>query len=234
VLSSNETFREIALARGGKRPEQVSVVHTIPDAAQLKRAVPDRTARRGQRLVVGYLGVIGFQDGLDHLVAAAAMLHAEGARDFQVVIVGDGPAAEALRAQVSASAFPELFTLTGYLSGEALWAHLSDFDVGVIPDPPTPFNDKVSMNKVFEYSALGIPVVSFRLKETARLLGQAGTYAPEDTPAGLADAIRLLLQDDDLRRVKGAEALAVAQQKFDWGREAASLVAAYDRLKPKR
>lgn len=232
VLASNETFREIALERGGKSPEEVSVVHTIPDAVHLKDAKPDATARRGKRLVVGYLGIIGFQDGLDHLVDAAARLHAEGLTDFQVVVIGDGPALESIRAKIEAADLTEHFTLTGYLSGATLWAHLADFDVGVIPDPRNAFNDKISMNKVFEYSALGIPIVSYKLKETSRLLGDAGAYAPDDTPAGLAEALREMLLDDDMRKAKGRQALAVAREKFDWAREASSLVAAYDRLKP--
>ena len=46
-------------------------------------------------------------------------------------------------------------TFTGYLSGDELMAALSAFDIGIIPDPLNPYNDKISMNKVFEYSALG-------------------------------------------------------------------------------
>lgn len=233
VLSSNESFREIAIVRGGKRPEEVSVVHTIPEARRLKRVAADRTARRGKRIVLGYLGIIGFQDGLDHLVEAARILRDEGvAQDFQVVVIGDGPALASIREQVAAAGLDPWFSFTGYLSGEALWACLSDFDVGVIPDPRTTFNDKISMNKVFEYSAMGIPIASYALAETVRLLGRAAAYAPDDTPAGLALAIGSLILDDDLREAMGRGAEETARERFQWEREKASLLAAYERLMP--
>ena len=233
VISSNESFREIALKRGGKRPECVSVVHTIPDTSRLKRVAPDRSARAGRGVVVGYLGVIGFQDGLDHLVDAAVSLRDDyGQEDFQVVVVGDGPALASTRDQVSKLGLEAHFTFTGYLSGEALWAHLSDFDIGVIPDPRTPFNDRISMNKVFEYSALGIPIASYPLTETVRLLGDAAVYAAEGSPRALATAIGSLIADPDYRGAMARQALAVAEARFNWDRERAALLAAYDGLMP--
>src|SRR3546814_6342522 len=93
VLSSNETFRQIAFERGGKRPDVVHVVHTIPDFSHLRRVDPDQRLRGGRRLVVGYMGIIGVQDGLDHLVRATQdLVKRHGLRDFRVIVIGDGPA----------------------------------------------------------------------------------------------------------------------------------------------
>ena len=61
----------------------------------------------------------------------------------------------------------------------------------------------MSMNKVFEYCALGIPTACYPLKETKRLLGDAGVYAPSPDPAGLADACLSLMQDEALRDALG-------------------------------
>src|SRR3546814_333281 len=104
------------------------------------------------------------------------------------------------------------------------------FDVGVIPDPMNSFNDKISMNKVFEYSALGVPSVSYPLTETKRLLGDVGTYAGDATPSGLADAIATLLRDDALRLEKGRRSRSLADSDFSWDKEKNSLLAAYARL----
>lgn len=233
VLSSNETFRELAVARGRKRREDVFVVHTIPDAALLQRQAPDTTARGGRRLVLGYVGIIGRQDGLDHMMEAVRILrHERGHRDFRVVVIGDGPAYADIVAMARRLGIAECVTFRGYLSGDSLVQQLSDFDIGVIPDPRNPFNDKLSMNKVFEYSALGIPIACYSLTETVRQLGDAGVYAPTDDPRGLADALENLMRDDALRARKAAEALAISSEKFDWSREAASLLRAYARLTP--
>lgn len=231
VLSSNETFRELAVKRGGKRPEDVFVVHTIPAAPFLQRVAPDRTARAGRRLVVGYLGIIGRQDGLDHMMEATRILRYErGNYDFQVVVVGDGPAHGDIKALAGRLGVADRVTFCGYLTGDDLARQLSDFDIGVIPDPRNTFNDKLSMNKVFEYSALGIPIACYALTETVRQLGDAAAYARTDDPQGLSAAIEDLMRDDALRVRKGALAQAIATEKFDWSREAASLLSAYAKL----
>ena len=181
--------------------------------------------------MLGYLGIIGQQDGVDHLLEAAHILRFEyGLADFQVVIVGDGPALPGLIELAKRLQLSSFVTFRGYLLGDALAAQVSDFDIGVIPDPRNPFNDKLSMNKVFEYSALGIPIACYSLSETVRLLADAGTYAAGDHPTDLAAALAPLMTNDELRRAKGVQSKHAAQDKFDWARESASLLAAYDRL----
>ena len=231
VLASNETFRELAIARGGKHPRDVAVVHTIPDASQWPAVAPDRAARCGARIVIGYLGIIGFQDGVDHLVEAVARLRMrEAPVDFRVVIVGDGPALVECRRLANENGLGDVIVFAGYLTGEALWSQVADFDIGVIPDPVNVFNDKLSMNKVFEYSAFGIPSVGYALRETVRMLGTTGTFAKDGTPAGLATAIAELLDDEPQRVAKGQAAQKLAAEKFDWAIEKRSLLSTYDAL----
>ena len=110
---------------------------------------------------------------------------------------------------------------------------MSSFDIGIIPDPVNEYNDKISMNKVFEYSALGVPSVSYDLSETRQLLGAAGQYADDATPEGLARAALTLIDDDKLRIARGRAAKALADEKFDWNRERAKYLAAYERLAPR-
>ena len=171
VISANDTFREIAIDRGGKRPEKVVTVYSIPDRKNIFRTSPNKSIRQDRKFVLGYLGVISDQDGVDHMIHAAShLVRHHGYDDFQAVIVGDGPALPSLRVLARDLGVDERITFTGYLSGEILLQHLSAFDIGLIPDPINECNDKLSMNKVFEYTALGIPVVAYRLTETRRLL----------------------------------------------------------------
>jgi glycosyltransferase involved in cell wall biosynthesis len=79
----------------------------------------------------------------------------------------------------------DFILFTGYLKGETLLAYLSAFDIGVIPDPLNEANDLMSMNKVFEYCALGIPTACYPLKETKRLLGEAASTRRPMIPRGL-------------------------------------------------
>lgn len=233
VISANETYREIAIRRGGKKPEDVVTVYSVPDRARMRRVEPNRALRKDWRVTLGYVGIIADQDGVDHLVRCLAHLRNDhGLTDVGAVVVGDGPAMESVRALADDLGVAEYITFTGYLRGEALLAALSTFDIGIIPDPVNEYNDKISMNKVFEYSALGVPSVSYSLTETRRLLGSTGSYAEDATPAGLARACLPLIVNDEERRRYGAAALALAESKFDWAREARDYVEAYDRLLP--
>ena len=88
----------------------------------------------------------------------------------------------------------------------------------------------MSMNKVFEYCALGIPTACYPLKETQRLLGDAGVYAPSHDPAGLAEACLKLMQDEALRARSAASAAKLSAESFLWENEARKYVATYERV----
>ena len=230
VITANATFKDIAISRGGKTPSQVEVVYGVPDRQRIRRVEPEPGLHGGRKFVLGYVGIINEQDGVDHLVRAVAHLAKDvGFRDFRAVVVGSGPALELVRSLARSLEVENFLLFTGYLKGETLLAHLSAFDIGVIPDPFNEANDLMSMNKVFEYCALGIPTACYSLKETQRLLGDAGVYAPSPDPAGLADACLNLMQDECLRARCAAAAAKRSAEAFLWENEARKYVAVYDR-----
>ena len=229
VITANATFRDLAVSRGRVDPSRVQVVYGVPDRRRIHRVQEEPGLRGGRRFIVGYVGIINEQDGVDHFVRAAAQLVRKGFCDFRAVVVGDGPALEGVRELANSLNLNDFIVFTGYLSGQALLAHLSTFDIGVIPDPYNEANDVMSMNKVFEYCALAIPTASYPLKETKRLLGDAGVYAPTLDPAGLADACLSLMQDDSLRGRCAKEAARLAAETFVWDHEADKYVHAYER-----
>ncbi len=231
VVSANDTFREIAISRGGKRPDKVVTVYSVPDKTRIRRVAADESVRHGKKFVLGYVGIIGDQDGVDHMVAAVEhLVRAKRFTDFHAVVVGDGPALASTRELAVSRGLSDYITFTGYLTGEALLRHLSTFDVGIIPDPVNVYNDKISMNKVFEYTALGIPSVAYPLTETRRLLGRAGVYANGIKPTDLANACHSLLSDDCLRASCSQAARRLAEQSFSWDKEEEKYIAAYESL----
>lgn len=231
VISANETFRTIAIERCGKSPHDVITVYSVPDLSGLKRRAPSPQLRNGARIIVGYIGIISDQDGVDHFIR---MLHHliidHGCKEVGAIVVGDGPALPEVRQLARDLNLTEYVTFTGFLRGDDLLVALSTFDIGVIPDPVNECNDKMSMNKVFEYSALGVPTVAYNLSETRRLLGGTARYADSATPAGLARACLALINDDDARTELGKAAKVLADERFDWARERAKYLAAYQRL----
>ncbi len=205
-------------------------VYSVPDRARLYRVPANVGLRNGRKTVLGYVGIIGQQDGVDHLMHATHHLVRNlGCDDLQTVIVGDGPAAGGLRELARELQIEDHVTFTGYLRDRALLEALSTFDVAVIPDPMNEYNDKISMNKVFEYTTLGIPTVAYRLTETMRLFGDAAAYADGDYPAALAIEIHKLVVNAELRADLGQRAQDRANALFDWDREAKVYVAALER-----
>ncbi|HEY6733979.1 MAG TPA: glycosyltransferase [Roseiarcus sp.] len=231
VITANATFKDIAISRGGKSPSQVEVVYGVPDRMRIRRVEPEPGLHGGRKFILGYVGIINEQDGVDHLVRAVAhLVKVVGFCDFRAVVVGSGPALELARSVARSLEVEDFILFTGYLKGETLLAHLSAFDIGIIPDPLNEANDLMSMNKVFEYCALGIPTACYPLKETKRLLGEAGVYAPSPDPAGLAKACLSLMQDEALRIRSAAAAAKLSAETFVWENEARKYVATYERV----
>lgn len=226
-IATNETFKRIAVQRGGMDPEKVFVVKSYPKLERFRRVDPKPGLKSVGTSLVGYVGIMARQDGVDYLVRAMARIRDMGREDVACMIVGDGPELEPLRRLAEELGVADRVTFTGYLSGDELLSHLSALDVGVIPDPHTPFNDKLSMNKVFEYMMLGLPFVQFDLKQARSESRDAALVVEECTPDAMADGILKLIDDPDRRAWMSSYGRAVAEAEFRWSNEATQLLAAY-------
>lgn len=228
-IATNDTFKDIAVRRGGMDPNRVFVVRSIPDVSRFKRVAPNLALKNGRKHLVGYVGIMGAQDGVDLLIEAMAdLVHTRGRRDVQCAIVGSGTELANLQRLAAERNLEDYVTFTGFQSGQPLLASLSAFDVGVIPDPKNTYNDKISMNKVFEYMTLGLPFVQFDLVEGRKIAAGAALYATDNSPADLAAKIARLLDDEALRRALAAEGEARARTLLRWEGERNRLLAAYE------
>ncbi|MQW42750.1 glycosyltransferase family 4 protein [Sinorhizobium meliloti] len=230
-IATNETFRDIAVARGSMNPDRVVVVKSYPEAAKFKRAAPDRSLFVPGKHLVGYLGIMGAQDGVETLLRAIAeVLHVRKRDDINCVIIGDGPELNRLKDIAAELDLGSSVRFTGYLSGPSLIAHLSALSIGVIPDPPNEFNDKLSMNKVFEYMMLGLPFVQFNLRQATREAGNAALVVQEHSPRALTDGILALIDDPERRRHMALSGRAIAEREFRWPAEARRYLEVYRNL----
>ncbi|MGD9669533.1 MAG: glycosyltransferase family 4 protein [Hyphomicrobiaceae bacterium] len=228
-IATNETFKEIAVKRGGMDASRVFIVRSIPDVSRFKRVEPNGELRKGRKHVVGYVGIMGAQDGVDLLIEAMdELVHGQGRKDVGCVIVGSGTELPNLQRMAAERGLDEHVTFTGFLSGAPLLSALSSFDVGVIPDPKNTYNDKISMNKAFEYMTLGIPFVQFDLMEGRKIAGDAALYASDNSPVDLALQIGRLIDDTDLNAQLAAEGQVRAKALLNWDEEAQRLLSAYE------
>ncbi len=231
VISTNVSYREIALTRGGKRAEDVFVVRSGPDIGKLKVVPENAEWRNGRAELVGYVGVMGDQEGIDLLLEAADTLTRRG-RDVQFVLVGGGPALEGLKRQAEDMGLADHVTFTGRAPDEVLFEVLSTADVCVNPDRVNPMNDKSTMNKILEYMAFSKPIVQFEVTEGRFSAQDASLYARANDPVDMADKLAALLDDPEMRREMGEYGRARVVSELSWDHQVDTLVAAYQRALP--
>ncbi|MFL6143615.1 MAG: glycosyltransferase family 4 protein [Labedaea sp.] len=229
VIATNESYRDVALARGGKRQDEVFVVRSAP-AVDRFRAVPaDESLKRGKRFMLCYLGVMGPQDGVDYALRALAKLRDElGRTDWQAAFVGGGDTFDAMVALAEELGLADMVEFTGRIPDEDLLRYLSTSDVCLAPDPLNPLNDVSTMNKIMEYMAMARPIVSFDLREARVSAGEAAVYAPPNDEAEFAKLIANLLDDPEERARMGELGRARVAGPLSWTRSRAALLAAYD------
>jgi glycosyltransferase involved in cell wall biosynthesis len=230
VITTGESYRAIALGRGRKRPEDVFVVRSGPDLARFQAVEPVAAYRRGRPHLVGYVGVMGPQEGIDYLLRAAKIIVADlGRTDVSFMLIGDGPAAAGLRALALELGIADHVEFTGRVPDVELVARLSSCDICVNPDPYNTFNDASVMNKILEYMALGRAVVQFDLTEGRRSAGAASAYARPNDVHALAQTIVGLLDDDERRAQMAAEGHRRMRDDLEWRHQIPKLLQAYAR-----
>ena len=234
-MATNGSFRDIAIRRGGMAPEDVFVVRSAPRVDTFLPGAGDASYRKGAGTVMGYVGVIGQQEGMDLLVQAAQhLIRNLGQKDVHFVIAGFGPTLEEVKQDVADHELTDYFTFTGPLYGEDLLAALNVIDIGLSPDPKNPMNDISTMNKVMEYMTLEKPVVQFDLIEGRVSAGEASLYARANDPVDFAAKIDALIRDPEARARMGRMGRKRVLEDLSWAHTVPQLLAAYERIYEKR
>ncbi len=226
---TNESYRALAIGRNGMPPEKVHVLRSGPRLERLRIQPADPQIRRGRRFMVGYLGVIGQQEGIEYLLEAARYLRDERGRDdIFWGIVGGGPHLDALRRKATEMGLDDIVEFTGRVPDDTMLTYLNTADVCVNPDEYNAMNDKSTMNKVLEYMALGKPTVQFDLTEGRFSAQDASLYAKRNDARDLADKIAQLLDDPARREAMGAFGRNRILNELSWDHTSRALLSAYD------
>jgi glycosyltransferase involved in cell wall biosynthesis len=230
-IATNESYRRIAIERGGMAPERVTAVRSGPSLARMKIRPPEARLKRGRPHLVGYVGVMGRQEGIDHLLRAVRHLVFDmGRTDIHFGLVGGGTSLEAMRSLAAELGVADFVTFTGRVADDEMLAMLNTADVCVNPDVVNEMNDKSTMNKIMEYMALAKPIVQYDLAEGRFSAQAASLYAKQNEPAELAAKIAELIDDPARRAGMGAYGRRRVENELEWRQEAPKLLAAYDSL----
>jgi len=230
-IATNESYRRVAIERGRMPPERVFVVRSGPSLARMRILPPDETLKRGRRHLVGYVGVMGRQEGIDYLLRAARRIVLDLDRaDIQFGLVGGGTSLGDMESLARELGIADHVTFTGRVPDSEMLAMLNTADVCVNPDVANDLNDKSTMNKIMEYMALGKPIVQFDLTEGRRSARHASVYARRNDADDLADKIVGLLGAPVRRAQMGAYGRKRVEDELEWRHEAPKLLAAYTAL----
>lgn len=233
-IATNQSYRKIAIERGGMKPENVFIVRSGPDLTRLIRQPETRKWHNGRTYMVGYVGVMGDQEGIDLLLESIAhLVNEKGRHDIQFVLVGGGPSLDGLKAQAETMGLADYVTFTGRAPDQDLFEVLSNADLCVNPDRVNEMNDKSTMNKILEYMAFERPIVQFDVTEGRYSAEDASLYARANDSIDFADKIEELLSDPARRAEMGTYGRKRVETEMAWPYQVAALIGAYQKVSAK-
>ena len=231
VISTNESYKQIAIKRGGVPEENIRVVRNGPELGKLKLMPVDPAVKNKDNIVVGYLGNMNPQDGVDYLLKTAKCIIVDrGRKEFHFVLIGKGDVFEELKKISRTNRLDQYITFTGRIPDDDMLRYLSSCDICVQPDPKNLLNDISTMNKLMEYMALGKPVVAFDLVETRYSGGACVLYATPNDVNDMADKIIALSDNKKLMSEMGKLGRERIEQVLAWEHSEASLIDLYKNI----
>jgi glycosyltransferase involved in cell wall biosynthesis len=231
VISTNQSYREIARERGGIPDNRSAIVRNGVDITRFYRRTPRPELKRQFTYMAAYLGVMGRQDGVDRIVHAAHhVVHTFGRRDVLFTMIGKGECWHKLQRLSEDLKVADVMQFLGYVTDDVLIDYLSTTDVCLAPDPPDRMNQLSTMTKIMEYMACQRPIVSFDLMETRRSAGDAALYVEKEDPKMFAQTLLELLDDESRRQKMGGIGLQRSIELVGLDRSRKALLDAYSRL----
>jgi glycosyltransferase involved in cell wall biosynthesis len=228
-IATNESYKEIAISRGKMSPDKIEVVRSGPKLDRLKLTAGNIKYKKGKKYLIGYVGVIGEQEGLDLLLESVKYITSKR-DDVHVAILGSGTGLEAVKKLTSAMKLDQYIDYYGRVDDATMVDVLNTADVCVNPDRPTEMNNLSTMNKIMEYMALKKPIVQYDLKEGKVSAQQASLYAENTSTQDFAEKIMWLLDNEEKRKFMGEYGYQRVINELSWEFESKKLVKFYKKV----
>jgi glycosyltransferase involved in cell wall biosynthesis len=215
IVTTGESLREQLHRQNGYALSKMTSVRTGIDLA--KFSARDQQAARqligiADRPTLGIVATLRDWKGHEDLLDSLVLLRDQSAalRDWQLIIVGDGPERARLIEKVARRALGDVVKLVGNQENVAEW--LSAFDIFVLPS----YGNEGVPQGIMQAMACGLPVVSTPVGAIAEAVevGKSGLLVPTRNPPALAAALQRLMTDGDQRRAMGDAGHAIATEKF--------------------
>jgi glycosyltransferase involved in cell wall biosynthesis/peptidoglycan/xylan/chitin deacetylase (PgdA/CDA1 family) len=231
VISTNNSYRHIASTRGKKPADDIFVVRNGPQLENLPALAPNENLRAGFSYLVGYVGIIGKQEGIENLLEAIEyIVKIKKRTDIKFIIVGTGTHWRTLIRMAEQLGIGKYVWFTGYIPDNQLYEVLSTVDLCVNPEFRNEFTDKSTMIKIMEYMAFAKPIVQFYTAAGEESAGPSALYVRENSIAQFADAVIELLEDKEKRITMGQLGRERTEKVLCWERQKTVLREAYSRI----
>jgi glycosyltransferase involved in cell wall biosynthesis len=231
VISTNESYRNIAITRGKKDPKDVFVVRNGPDLSKVVFMPPRAELREGFDYLVAYLGTIGSQEDIDVLLRIVKyIVFDKEVRNIKFIIIGTGPELKKMVSLAHELNVAEYVTFTGFIPYRKVYEILATADICVNPEYRNEFTDKSTMIKIMDYMTFGRPIVQFETKEGRITAGESSLYVTDNDPIPFAESILQLLKDQEKRSLMGQIGRNRIHSMLHWGKQQPNLLRAYEHL----
>ena len=206
-------------------------ITVLPNGVDIKRFVPDHGSRglrrslgiRPDDFLIGFAGSLKPWHGVELLLEAFARLRQQNLK-LHLLIVGNGPQRDAVKACVSWLGIVESVTFTGSLPHEQMAPVLASMDVAVAPYVDIP-DFYFSPLKIFEYMATGLPIVASNAGDIGAIVrhGETGLLFSPGNVDDLTDCLRRVVTDRALAGRLGTQARRWVEE-HSWDRNVQAVI----------
>jgi len=235
VIATNQSYKVMEIFRDKVPEDRITIVRNGPSLDRLQPVEADMSLKNKASTILGFVGVMAYQDGLDYLLRALHSLMIDlGRSDFFCVIIGKGDSIASLKALSTQLGLDNHVWFTGYIPDADLICYLSTVDICLDPDPSNPFNDRCTMVKMMEYMAMGKPIVAFDLPEHRVTAQEAALYARPNEELDFARQIVTLMDNSNLRESMGKFGKNRVDRELAWSHQEKHLQEAYAKISDKK
>lgn len=227
-----EESRDRLIAKGA-RPERLTIVSNTPPAAKFAAAKAGNADNPAQLEIV-YAGWVNRGRGLDTVVEGLGRFVAEFGPTVHLTVIGTGDAEAECRARSIELGLENVITFHGWQSNEFVVEKVLRSDVGLVPHHVSSHWDNTVPNKLFDYMASALPVLTSNTKPVARIVAETRSglvyqdYAPDDFKLQLQR-----LTDPQTRKQMGDNGKRAVAERFNWETDAAELLRVVEMFRPR-
>jgi len=180
---------------------------------ELTQLADDLGIRPGAKIIIS-TGRLVAKNGVDNLIKALAVLQKDyPEEDWRLLLMGGGEQQTGLSFLASSLGVEERVVFRNFVDHNELPKYLKISHVFVRPS-----HSEGLGNSFLEAMAAGVPIIGTSVGGIPDFLtdGQTGLFCDPHQPEDIAKKIKLILDDDSLRKNIIKKARALVEEKYDW------------------